>query len=117
VGGSKSGASRASLHSKAVILDRRLSVIGSMNLDLRSQLKNSEVALLIRGPAVANAAARLIEDTIARGAYRLEMEGGRLVWRAPPGVAFKDETSEPGAGTRLKLLVNLLGPLAPDEML
>ena len=117
VGGSKSGTSRASLHSKAVILDRRLSVIGSMNLDLRSQLKNSEVALLIRGTAVANAAARLIEDTIARGAYRLEMAQGRLVWRAPPGVAFQDETSEPGAGTRLKLLVNLLGPLAPDEML
>jgi len=66
---------------------------------------------------VANAAARLIEDTIARGAYRLEMAQGRLVWRAPPGVAFQDETSEPGAGTRLKLLVNLLGPFAPEEML
>jgi putative cardiolipin synthase len=35
--------SRASLHSKAVIIDQRLAVIGSMNLDLRSQLKNSEV--------------------------------------------------------------------------
>ncbi|MEP6825412.1 MAG: phospholipase D-like domain-containing protein, partial [Ramlibacter sp.] len=117
VGGSKSGASRASLHSKAVILDRRLSVIGSMNLDLRSQLKNSEVALLIRGRAMADAATRLIEDTIARGAYRLEIDKGKLVWHAPPGVAFQDETSEPGAGTRLKLLVDLLGPLAPEEML
>ncbi|RYF40717.1 MAG: phospholipase D family protein, partial [Comamonadaceae bacterium] len=117
VGGSKSGASRASLHSKAVILDRRLSVIGSMNLDLRSQLQNSEVALLIRGTAVADASARLIEGTIARGAYRLEMNNGRLHWRAPPGVDFQDETSEPGAGTRLKLLVNVLGPLAPEEML
>ncbi|RYF42976.1 MAG: phospholipase D family protein [Comamonadaceae bacterium] len=117
VGGSKSGASRASLHSKAVILDRRLSVIGSMNLDLRSQLQNSEVALLIRGTAVADASARLIEGTIARGAYRLEMGADGLVWRAPPGADFQDETSEPGAGTRLKLLVNVLGPLAPEEML
>ncbi|MDB5856753.1 MAG: cardiolipin synthetase (Cardiolipin synthase)-like protein, partial [Ramlibacter sp.] len=41
-GGSKSGTqSRASLHSKAVFIDQRLAVIGSMNLDLRSQLKNS----------------------------------------------------------------------------
>src|SRR5207237_4907208 len=40
VGGSKAPASRASLHSKAVIVDRRLAVIGSMNLDLRSQRKN-----------------------------------------------------------------------------
>ena len=52
-GGSKSGASRASLHSKAVILDQRLAVIGSMNLDLRSQLQNSEVALVIRSRAVS----------------------------------------------------------------
>jgi phosphatidylserine/phosphatidylglycerophosphate/cardiolipin synthase-like enzyme len=48
--------SRASLHSKAVIIDGRLAVIGSMNLDLRSQLKNSEVALLIRSAALAQQA-------------------------------------------------------------
>src|SRR5206468_3028018 len=47
-GGSKDGSSRASLHSKAAVVDNRLLVIGSMNLDLRSQRKNSEVALLLR---------------------------------------------------------------------
>lgn len=118
VGGSKSGTSRASLHSKAVILDRRLSIIGSMNLDLRSQIQNSEVALLIRGRAVAAEAARLIETSFARGAYKLELtDGKKLRWRAPPGVAFKDADDEPEAGTRLKLLVKILGPFAPDEML
>src|SRR5205085_4686605 len=41
VGGSKGGTlSRASLHTKSVIIDQRLSMIGSMNLDLRSQRKN-----------------------------------------------------------------------------
>jgi putative cardiolipin synthase len=117
VGGSKSGTSRASLHSKAVILDRRLSIIGSMNLDLRSQIQNSEVALLIRGRAVAAEAARLIETSFARGAYRLELADGKLRWRAPPGVSFKDADDEPDAGTKLKLLVRILGPFAPDEML
>lgn len=117
-GGSKGGSgSRASLHSKAVIIDRRLSVIGSMNLDLRSQLKNSEVALLIRSPALANEAARLIESTFATGAYRLEMAGSQLHWRAPAGAPFKDATSEPEAGTKLKIIVNMLAPFAPDEML
>ncbi|MCM2251107.1 MAG: phospholipase D-like domain-containing protein [Ramlibacter sp.] len=115
-GGSKSTASRASLHSKAVIIDGRLAVIGSMNLDLRSQLKNSEVALLIRSAALAGAAVRQVEATLAHGAYRLALED-RLVWRAPPGADFGDSRSEPEASTALKLFVRLIAPFAPDEML
>ncbi len=117
-GGSKSGnSSRASLHSKAVIIDKRLAVIGSMNLDLRSQLKNSEVALLIRSTAVSQEAERQVDATIAQGAYRLDLDKDQLVWRAPPGAAFQDARSEPEASTRLKLLVKLIAPFAPDEML
>ena len=86
LGGSKGGnSSRASLHSKAVIIDKRLAVIGSMNLDLRSQLKNSEVALLIRSTAVSQEAQRQVEATLAQGAYRLDLDKDQLVWRAPPG--------------------------------
>jgi phosphatidylserine/phosphatidylglycerophosphate/cardiolipin synthase-like enzyme len=116
-GGSKGAASRASLHSKAVIIDRRLSIIGSMNLDLRSQLQNSEVALVIRSAALATQASRLVEATIGQNAYRLEQEGTQLLWRAPSGAPFPDERSEPEAGMRLRLLVRLLGPFAPEEML
>jgi cardiolipin synthase C len=118
-GGSKGDAAqaRASLHSKAVVIDQRWSIIGSMNLDLRSQLKNSEVALLIRGPAMAQVVTRQVEHTLATGAYRVEHRDGNLYWRAPAGAAFGDEKSDPGASAKLKLLVRLLGPLAPDEML
>jgi len=116
-GGSKSGTSRASLHSKAVILDGRLAIIGSMNLDLRSQLKNSEVALLIRSRTLSEQATRQIEAMMSQGAYRLELEQGKLTWRAPAGAPFKDARSEPDASARLKWLVRLLGPFAPDEML
>ena len=116
-GGSNNSASRASLHSKAVFIDQRLAVIGSMNLDLRSQRQNSEVALLIRSTAVAREAARQVEATLAQGAYRLELDNGRLVWRAPPGAAFNDARSEPEASAKLKLLLRLIAPFAPDEML
>jgi cardiolipin synthase C len=115
-GGSKSG-SRASLHSKAVIIDRRLAIIGSMNLDLRSQRKNSEVALLIRSAALAQEATRQVDGTLAQGAYKVELEKGDLVWRAPPGAPFQDARSEPEASTKLKLMVRLIAPFAPDEML
>jgi putative cardiolipin synthase len=117
VGGSKASTGRASLHSKAVIIDARLAVIGSMNLDLRSQLQNSEVALVIRSAPLARESIRLVETSFAQGAYRLELAGGKLYWRAPQGAPFKDASSEPDASTKLKLLVNVLGPLAPDEML
>ena len=117
-GGSKSSTdSRASLHSKAVIIDQRLAVIGSMNLDLRSQIQNSEVALVIRSAALAQEATQQIEHTFNNGAYRLEQRGGKLHWRAPEGAAFKDSDDEPRASTRLKLLVKVLGPFSPDEML
>lgn len=118
VGGSKSGTdSRASLHSKAVVIDGRLSIIGSMNLDLRSQIQNSEVALVVRSTALAQEATRQIETAFATGAYRVERDGNSLVWRAPKGASFGDGKNEPGASLKQKLIVRVLGPFAPDEML
>ncbi len=111
------GNSRASLHSKVVVIDDRLLVVGSMNLDLRSQLQNSEVAIVIRNRAISGEATRLIEPTLQTGAYKVELVDGQLLWKAPPGAAFKDASSEPDASAGLKLLVNLIAPFAPDEML
>ncbi len=117
-GGSKGGTSRASLHSKVVIIDQRLAVIGSMNLDLRSELKNSEVGLVIRSAAVSAQATQQVETTLTSAAYRLERRDGHFYWRAPQGAGYPDSDSEPGASTSLKLLlVDVLGPFAPDQML
>lgn len=116
-GGSKSGFSRASLHSKAVIIDQRLSVIGSMNLDLRSQRKNSEVALLIRSSRLSQQAARQVSGMIADGAYHVQLEHGALTWQAPAGAPFRSSHVEPDASLKLRLLLMLIAPFAPDEML
>lgn len=111
------GGSRASLHAKIVVLDDSLLVIGSMNLDLRSQLQNSEVALVIRSRKLSADTTRLIEPALAKGAYKVELENGQLVWRAPQGSQLKDSRTEPDASLALKLMLTLIGPLAPDEML
>lgn len=115
-GGSTSG-SRASLHAKVVVMDDRLLVVGSMNLDLRSKLQNSEVAIIIRSRALSQEATRLIEPALARSAYRVELVDGQLVWRAPQGSQLKDSTTEPDASMGLKLMLKLIGPFAPEEML
>ena len=70
-GGSKGASSRASLHSKAAIVDGRLAVIGSMNLDLRSKVKNSEVALVIRSASFAKLCADRIGQTMRKDARKL----------------------------------------------
>lgn len=118
-GGSKGNmdGARASLHSKAVVIDGRWSVIGSMNLDLRSQLQNSEVALLIRSASLADVATKQVDAVLASAAYRVEQRNGKLYWRAPPGASFSDDDKEPGASTKLRVLVKVIGPFAPDEML
>lgn len=116
-GGSKGAGSRASLHAKAVIIDRRLAVIGSMNLDLRSQLQNSEVALVVRSAALSQQAAQSIERSLATQAWRVEATGGTLRWHAPPGTPMRDHDREPEAPWGLRLMLRLLGPLAPDELL
>jgi cardiolipin synthase C len=116
--GGSTGGSRASLHSKVVVMDDRLLVVGSMNLDLRSQLQNSEVAIVIRSRAISAEATRLIEPTLATGAYHVELDGqGQIVWRAPQGSPLKDSRVEPDASWGLKLMLKLIGPFAPDEML
>jgi cardiolipin synthase C len=115
--GGSTGGSRASLHSKVVVIDDRLLVVGSMNLDLRSQLQNSEVAIVIRNRAISAEATRLVEPTLASGAYHVELENGQLVWRAPQGSQLKDSMVEPDASWGLKLMLKLIGPFAPDEML
>ncbi|MEJ6020990.1 phospholipase D family protein [Ramlibacter sp. PS4R-6] len=117
-GGSKGNTSRASLHTKAVMIDGRLAVIGSMNLDLRSQTKNSEAGLVIRSAALAGAATQVIDAMIQRGSYRVVARAdGGLLWQAPPGADYKDSFTEPEATAKQRLLAGIIAPFAPDEML
>ena len=53
VGASPARSSRASLHAKTYVIDRKILVIGSMNLDPRSANLNTELALVIHSPALA----------------------------------------------------------------
>ncbi|HEX3635273.1 MAG TPA: phospholipase D family protein [Paraburkholderia sp.] len=57
--------SRASLHAKAYVIDRKILVIGSMNLDPRSANLNTEQTLVIHSPPLAEQVARIFEHAIA----------------------------------------------------
>ena len=113
-----SGQSRAMLHTKLMVMDGQLTVVGSMNLDMRSQLQNTEIALLVASRKLSAEAARNIEESLDESAWHVTLEGGkRLLWRAPSGSDWGDQTSEPDASLPLRMLIRLIGPLAPDHLL
>lgn len=112
------GSSRAMLHSKILIMDGRLLVVGSMNLDIRSQRQNTEIALLIRSSDLSRRATTQIETALREAAWHVQLrDGGQLVWHAPEGSGLPDATTEPDASAPLRLMLQLLGPLAPDHLL
>lgn len=116
--GGSTGKSRAMLHSKLLVVDGRLVVIGSMNLDLRSQLQNTEIAVLIASRSFGSQAAGSIEETLSENSWQVEIaKDGDLIWRAPKDSDRTDMRTEPDASLPLRLMLQLLGPLAPDRLL
>jgi putative cardiolipin synthase len=116
--GSGPGASRAMLHSKVLVIDGSLVAIGSMNLDLRSQLHNTEIALLIASPSVGRLATENIEPALSESAWKVELvDDQKLLWRAPQGSGLEDAHDEPDVSLPMRWLLRLLGPLAPDHLL
>jgi putative cardiolipin synthase len=109
------GRSTAALHTKAVVFDRRQVLIGSFNLDPRSRNLNTEMALLIDSPALAAQVTRFIRTGMApENAYRLELDGDELVWKAENKEETARLTDEPDLGFWRSLGVHLLSLLPID---
>ncbi|MCX7057520.1 MAG: phospholipase D family protein [Proteobacteria bacterium] len=92
-----------SLHSKVMVIDRELTWVGSFNIDPRSALINTELAVLVDSPALAGAMATFIElDMGPDRAWSLSLEpprmrAGRLVWRGERNGSTVRLTGEPGS--------------------
>jgi putative cardiolipin synthase len=95
--------SRAGLHAKAMVVDRRYTVVGSYNLDPRSADINTELALLIDSPQFAEKVAEFFADGVEpENSYRVTLDRGRLRWTARDGGMLRVYTSEPEAGWRTR---------------
>lgn len=75
------GMSHATLHTKALVGDRRVVLLGSFNLDPRSLVLNTEVGLMIESRALAARIADIIEHGMApKNSYRLVLDDGDVRW-------------------------------------
>ena len=74
--------SRTNLHAKAIAVDGRTVLVGSMNIDPRSDKHNTEMGLLLRSDTLARRLEEIDRSRLHGGAYRLVTNGdGELRWR------------------------------------
>jgi len=73
---------RAGLHTKAMVIDQEVSVIGSYNMDPRSRVWNTEIALLVFSDGIAaEVLEEMARDFTATAAWRVTLnEKGKPVW-------------------------------------
>lgn len=71
---------RASMHAKTFITDRRWVFVGSLNLDPRSLWLNTEIGVLFENPQLAERMAERTIEELAINAYRLELSAQGLRW-------------------------------------
>ncbi len=90
------GGAKATLHTKAFIVDDADVFIGSFNFDPRSAYLNTELGVIIRDPDLAALYSLRIEEALATQTYQLFLnDAGKLRWRGEAGGAAVVYDKEP----------------------
>jgi putative cardiolipin synthase len=113
-----SGGQVLRLHAKCAVIDRRRLYLGSMNFDPRSRDLNTEFGLLIDSPELAAQVGTLVDEVIRRAAWRLRLadDGSGLRWSLANGDGAEHDV-EPDTDLGSRLLLDLLAPFVPEELL
>lgn len=73
--------SQGSLHAKAISWDGHITYVGSMNLDPRSLMINSEIGLMVYGSQASQQVAAAFNQRVLEMAYRVTLDDqGRVQW-------------------------------------
>ncbi len=77
-----SSGAKATLHTKAFLVDEREVFIGSFNFDPRSANLNTELGVIVRDPELALIYTVLVEDALPKQTFEVFLnEDGKLRWR------------------------------------
>jgi putative cardiolipin synthase len=116
--------SGVSLHAKSFVVDRRYVYIGSLNMDQRSKLLNTEMGVVVDSPQLAKAVAEFFDTaTSPENAYHVVLgkpDGSHpsdLHWQASKDGKDVDYDSEPDAPMHRRIDVLLLKLLPIDALL
>jgi len=67
------GKSKSSLHAKAFLMDRNRIFVGSLNLDPRSVVQNTEIGMVFQSPILGKTMGQSFDEHIEDAAFRLEL--------------------------------------------
>ena len=112
--------SDVALHAKSFVVDRRHVFVGSLNMDQRSQLLNTEMGIIVDNPALAQAVADFFASATApANAYEVVVEkpGADLRWITEEGGQRVALPREPEAGLRRRVKALLTRLLPVDNLL
>lgn len=121
------GSSRASLHAKVFVLDRRQSFVGSMNLDPRSIKLNSELGVIIDNAELASGIVEQVRESLPENAYRVRLEresdhpgesvGEALRWQTIENGQSVTYDSEPQVGFFRQIGIWFMSLFVSEELL
>jgi putative cardiolipin synthase len=112
------GSSRASLHTKAVIVDGRVAFVGSFNLDPRSTWINTEMGAMVDDARFAEIVRANIERNLTPDhSYQVTLEGGQMVWTDELDGQPRRQLREPPSSWMRHFVAFLGGVLPVEEQL
>jgi putative cardiolipin synthase len=116
--------SGVSLHAKAIVVDRQQVFVGSMNMDQRSKLLNTEMGIIVESPKLAQAVRRFFDTASSpANAYCVSLVGkglphaGRMQWQTRDDGKTMTYTHDPDTTLKRRLEVDLLKWLPIQGML
>lgn len=119
---SLTGSSQASLHAKSFVIDRQFVFIGSLNLDPRSVIENSEVGVVIKIRPFAENMAEWFDKNIEKVAFKVTLEIQEngvesLRWIGQKDGEQVSYTVEPQTSIWQRIGINLMRLLPVDSQL
>ena len=113
------GKSKAALHAKSLVFDRKSVFIGSFNLDPRSTALNTEIGVIIDSPEIAEQVGELMDEGVSPGsAYRVTLDNNEnLVWSAKSNEAKVEYDTDPETSFMYRFAIGLIGMLPIEDQL
>ncbi|MEP7298669.1 MAG: phospholipase D family protein [Burkholderiales bacterium] len=113
------GTSTGRLHAKLGLIDRRIVMVGSMNLDPRSARINTEIGVRVVSPQLAEMVLAGFKVAEMTGVYqvKLQPDGRGVRWVAADGDTTEEVDVEPDTTFWQRARLMLLGLFVPESQL
>ncbi|GAA5103901.1 phospholipase D family protein [Wohlfahrtiimonas larvae] len=114
----KIGASGASLHTKAFIIDNAKGFIGSFNLDPRSARLNTEMGVFFESPEIAMQLMQRYQKIITRDtSYEVVLKDNKMIWLDDRRDETKEWDTDPETGWIKRAIVKIVSWLPIESQL